>query len=121
MPVTKLEASLASHMAATEDGGAPLDFAVGIEGGVEVDDVAQAHATEETVVGSEGVDATIVTETPLPPAAVCLFAWLVVLRPATATTPVAWGFARTASGTLPSKITTLMQGSAPLELGDAGM
>lgn len=95
----------AAHAAA--HGGTLPDFAVGLEGGVVEERLAELHAAVE----------------PPPPACVITcFAFMAILGGATPGEPPRWGIARTASFPLPPRIVDLMRGEGgrpPMELGDA--
>lgn len=84
------------------------DYAVGIEGGVEEEDIAFVQEVQPTPAPLSS----------LPDDTVHCFAWLSVLRhPADA--DARWGLSRTATVMLPPKIVSLMKGDEKLELGDA--
>ena len=89
------EAFCAAHSSAP-------DFAVGLEGGVGEDKLADAHPT---VGGLKSV--------------VSCFAFMAVLSAGPGLASPRWGVARTASFALPPKIVQLMRGEPPMELGDA--
>ncbi|KAL1508629.1 hypothetical protein AB1Y20_004725 [Prymnesium parvum] len=94
-------AAAACHAAA--HGVAP-HFAVGMEGGVEDDEVAARHRA-------------LSRHAQLPRRATQCFAWMVVVRTDGERQEV--GMARTATVTLPPRIVALMKGDPPMELGDA--
>ena len=96
-----LNRARACQLACHTETGAPPAFAVGLEGGVADDHVADEHP--HAALG----------EVRLPEAVVQCFAWMVILRGE----DVAMG--RTATVTLPSKVVSLMRADPPLELGAA--
>jgi len=96
-----LNRARACQLACHRETGAPPAFAVGLEGGVADDHVADEHP--HAALG----------EVRLPEAVVQCFAWMVILRGE----DVAMG--RTATVTLPSKVVSLMRADPPLELGAA--
>lgn len=101
-----LNRAQAAHAAyCTQHSGAAPDYAVGLEGGVGEEKLADVHGS---VAGIANV--------------VSCFAFMAVLSSGIGGAPPKWGIARTASFSLPPRVVALMRGAngeAPMELGDA--
>lgn len=93
-------AALAAHQLANERAAA---FGVGMEGGVEEENVASRHPSSPL---------------PLPSSLTHCFAWMAVVSHREGEKSRV-GLARSASVALPSRIVALMKGDPPMELGDA--
>uniref|UniRef100_A0A7S0E7B6 inosine/xanthosine triphosphatase n=1 Tax=Phaeocystis antarctica TaxID=33657 RepID=A0A7S0E7B6_9EUKA len=102
--LNRAENALGAHCLA--HGGAPPDYAVGLEGGVVEEKLGELHR------GTPGLSASYTT----------CFAFMAVMSSPASLDGVRWGIARTASFALPPRITALMRGEGgkpPMELGDA--
>ena len=102
--LNRAENALGAHCLA--NGGAPPDFAVGLEGGVVEEKLGELHP------GTPGLAAACTT----------CFAFMAIMSSPASAGGVRWGIARTGSFPLPPRITALMRGEGgkpPMELGDA--
>ena len=102
--LNRAENALGAHCLA--HGGAPPDYAVGLEGGVVEEKLGELHQ------GTPGLSASYTT----------CFAFMAVMSSPTSLGGVRWGIARTGSFALPPRITALMKGEGgkpPLECAPA--
>ena len=102
--LNRAENALGAHCLA--HGGAPPDYAVGLEGGVVEENLGELHQ------GTPGLSASYTT----------CFAFMAVMSSPTSLGGVRWGIARTGSFALPPRITALMKGEGgkpPLECAPA--
>jgi non-canonical (house-cleaning) NTP pyrophosphatase len=102
--LNRAENALGAHCLA--HGGAPPDFAVGLEGGVVEEKLGELHR------GTPGLSASYTT----------CFAFMAVMSSPASLDGVRWGIARTGSFALPPRITALMRGEGgkpPMECAPA--
>ena len=102
--LNRAENALGAHCLA--HGGAPPDYAVGLEGGVVEEKLGELHR------GTPGLSASYTT----------CFAFMAVMSSPASLDGVRWGIARTASFALPPRITALMRGEGgkpPMECAPA--
>lgn len=102
--LNRAENCLGAHCLA--HGGSMPDFAVGLEGGVMDESLAQQHS------GTPGLPTTCTT----------CFAFMAIMSSPTSPGGVHWGIARTGSFALPPRMAALVKGEGgkpPMELGHA--
>ena len=102
--LNRAENALGAHCLA--HGGAPPDYAVGLEGGVVEEKLGELHR------GTPGLSASYTT----------CFAFMAVMSSPASLDGVRWGIARTGSFALPPRITALMRGEGgkpPMECAPA--